>query len=114
MPLYMVQAAYTSDAWSRLVQRPENRADALRPMIERLGGKMLGWYYSMGEYDVVMMVELPSDVAAAAAAMAIAAGKAVRAIRTTQLLTAEEGFDALLLAQGAGYQPPVGAEAPGR
>ena len=108
MPTYMIQAAYANEAWARLVQRPENRAEALRPVIERLGGKMVSWYYALGDYDVVVLAELPSDIAAAAASMAIAAGKAVKAIKTTQLLNPEEGFDALLLAQGAGYPPPGG------
>jgi len=108
MPTYMIQAAYSNEAWARLVQRPENRAEALRVVIERLGGKMLAWYYALGDYDVVVLVDLPSDIAAAAASMAMAAGKAVKAIKTTQLLNPEEGFDALLLAQGAGYQPPGG------
>jgi|RhiMetdeSRZDD1v2_1073273.scaffolds.fasta_scaffold654792_1 uncharacterized protein with GYD domain len=108
MPTYMLQAAYANEAWAKLVQRPENRAEALKVVIERLGGKMLSWYYALGDYDVVVMMELPSDIAAAAASMAVAAGKAVKAIKTTQLLSPEEGFDALLLAQGAGYQPPGG------
>ena len=37
MPTYMVQAAYTSTAWGKLVQRPENRMEAMRPVIEKLG-----------------------------------------------------------------------------
>jgi len=38
--------------------------------------------------------------------MAVAAGGAVKAITTTPLMSPEDGFDALLLAQGAGYRPP--------
>jgi hypothetical protein len=30
----------------------------------------------------------------------------VKAITTTPLMSADDGFDALLLAQGAGYRPP--------
>ena len=108
MPLYMIQASYTSEAWSRLVQRPEDRAGALKPVIDRLGGQLLSWYYSFGDYDVVVMVDLPSNITAAAASMAIAAGKAVKDIKTTALMSPDDGFDAMLLAQGAGYQPPTG------
>lgn len=107
MSLYMIQAAYTNEAWARLVQRPENRAEALKPMLERLGGRLVAWYWAFGEYDVMMLAELPDDKTAAAASMAVAAGKAVKGIKTTQLLSPEEGFDALVLAQGAGYQPPA-------
>lgn len=106
MPTYMVQAAYTSGAWSKLVQRPENRMEALKPVVEQLGGQILAWYYTFGEYDVVVLFEVPSTVNAAAASMAIAAGGAVKEIKTTTLMSPEEGFDAMLLAQGAGYRPP--------
>ena len=106
MATYMIQAAYTNDAWSRLVQRPEDRAEALRPVVERLGGQLLAWYYCFGDYDVMALVELPNNVNAAALSMAAAAGKAVRTVMTTPLMTPEEGFDAMLLAQGAKYVPP--------
>jgi uncharacterized protein with GYD domain len=108
MATYMVQAAYTSTAWSKLVQRPENRMEALRPVIEKLGGQLLGWYYTWGDYDVVVLFEVPGNVNAAAASMAIAAGGAVKEIKTTPLMSPEDGFDAMLLAQGAGYRPPGG------
>jgi hypothetical protein len=35
----MVQAAYTSTAWSKLVEQPEHRIEALKPVIEKLGAK---------------------------------------------------------------------------
>jgi uncharacterized protein with GYD domain len=108
MATYMVQAAYTSVAWSKLVQRPENRMEALRPVVEQLGGKLLSWYYTWGDYDVVVLFDVPSNVNAAAVSMAVAAGGAVKEIKTTPLMSPEEGFDAMLLAQGAGYRPPGG------
>ena len=106
MPTYMVQAAYTSTAWNKLVQRPENRMEALKPVIAQLGGEILAWYYSFGEYDVVVLFEVPGNVNAAAVSMAIAGSGAVKEFKTTVLMSPEEGFDAMLLAQGAGYRPP--------
>jgi hypothetical protein len=40
--------------------------------------------------------------------MAIAGSGAVKEFKTTILMSPDEGFDALLLAQGAGYRPPGG------
>jgi len=37
MPIYMVQASYTSAAWNKLVQRPENRMEANGPGPTRQG-----------------------------------------------------------------------------
>ncbi|HLF48705.1 MAG TPA: GYD domain-containing protein [Methylomirabilota bacterium] len=108
MPTYMVQASYTNTAWGKLVQRPENRMEALRPVVEKLGGKLLAWYYTWGDYDVMVLLDVPGNINAAAASMAIAAGGAVKDIKTTPLMSPDEGFDAMLLAQGAGYRPPGG------
>ena len=80
--------------------------EALRPVIEKLGGKVHAWYYCWGDYDVVVFFDVPDNVNAAAASMAVAAGGAVK--ETTHLLSPDEGFDAMLLAQGAGYRPPGG------
>jgi uncharacterized protein with GYD domain len=108
MPIYMVQASYTTAAWNKLVQRPENRMEALKPVVDKLGGRLLDWYYSFGDYDVVVLFEVPGNVNAAAFSMAIAGSGAVKEFRTTILMSPDEGFDALLLAQGAGYRPPGG------
>ncbi|HWN02542.1 MAG TPA: GYD domain-containing protein [Candidatus Dormibacteraeota bacterium] len=108
MPKFMVQASYTSPAWNKLVQRPENRMEALRPVVEKLGGEIIAWYYAFGDYDVVVLFDVPSNVNAAAFSMAIAGSGAVKDFKTTILMTPDEGFDALLLAQGAGYRPPGG------
>src|ERR1700730_5524609 len=108
MPTFMVQASYTSPAWNKLVQRPENRMEALRPVVEKLGGEIIAWYYAFGDYDVVVLFDVPSNVNAAAFSMAIAGSGAVKDFKTTILMSPDEGFDALLLAQGAGYRPPGG------
>jgi len=106
MPTFMVQASYTNTAWGKLVQRPENRMEALQPIMERLEGKILSWYYTFGDYDVVVMFEVPNNITAAAVSMAIAGSGAVKAFKTTVLMSPDEGFDAMLLAQGAGYHQP--------
>ena len=108
MPTYMVQAAYTSTAWNKLVQRPENRMEALKPVIARLGGEILAWYYTFGDFDVVVIFDAPSNINAAAAGMAIAGSGAVKDFKTSVLMSPDDGFDAMLLAQGAGYRPPGG------
>ena len=53
------------------MQRPENRMEALRPVIEKLGGKLHAWYYCWGDYDVVVLFDVPTIVNAAAASMAV-------------------------------------------
>ncbi len=80
--------------------------EALRPVIERLGGRLESAYYAFGDYDVIFIVEVPDNVTAAALALAANAGGALKAVRTTPLMTLEEGMEALRKAGGAGYRPP--------
>jgi len=106
MPQYLVQAAYTPDAWAAMVKSPQNRLEAVRPVIEKLGGKTQGGWLSFGEYDIVVICELPNNVSAAAFSMAASAGGAVKALKTTPLMTVEEAMEAMRKAGGVGYRPP--------
>ena len=106
MPYYLVQAAYTSEAWTGLVKRPQDRARALRPIAKQLKGRLVSFYLAFGDYDVAGVAEFPDNQSAAAFAMAASAGGAVRAIKTTPLMTVQEGMQAMRKAKRAGYRPP--------
>jgi len=106
MARYLLQVAYTSEAWAAQVKTPQNRIEAVRPVVERLGGHLECAYYAFGEYDVVAILEMPDNVSAAAFSLAAAAGGAAKAIKTTPLMTVEEGIEAMRKASGAGYRPP--------
>jgi uncharacterized protein with GYD domain len=106
MPLYMFQAAYTSEAWKAQIDNPQNRIEQVRPMIESQGGKILGAYYAFGEYDLVIILEAPDNVSVSALALAAAAGGAVKAQKTTPLMSIEEGMEAMRRASRTGYRPP--------
>ena len=106
MPHYLYQVAYTPEAWAKLVEKPQNRIDAVRPVIERLGGKVENFWMAFGEYDVVGLCEMPNNVNAAAFSIAASAGGAVKSFRTTPLLEIEEGIDAMRRASDRGYTPP--------
>ena|SRR5215471_19100163 len=105
MPLYMSQAAYTSESLAAQIKDPQDRIEAVRPMGEAMGVKILFGGYPFGEYDVLLISEAPDDTAIASVALAVAAGGAVKAIKTTRLLSGEEWVEALRKAQGSGYQP---------
>ena len=106
MAHYLVQAAYTSEGWAALVKQPQNRLEAVRPVVTRLGGKLDQWI-SFGDYDIVALLEMPDNESAAAFSMAVSAGGAVKAVKTTPLMTFEEGIAAMGKAGESGYKPPT-------
>jgi uncharacterized protein with GYD domain len=105
MPTYMIQGAYNSEGLSAVVKNPQDRFQAVKPAIEKVGGKLIDAYYSFGDYDFVVIVEMPDNVSAAALLLSFGAGGTVRLTKTTLLLTANEGVQAMKKASGTGYKP---------
>lgn len=105
MSLYLYQGAYTSDSIAAQMKNPEDRLEAVRPAIEAHGGKLVAGGYSFGEYDVVALCDMPSDTAMASFVLAVGAGGAVRAGKTTKLLNGQEWVEALRGASGSQYRP---------
>ena len=114
MPLFLSQVAYTQEAWQALITNPQNRIEAIRPAVEKLGGKVVAGYFSFGDYDIIAITEMPDNVAAAALAMAFASGGACKSVKTTPLMTTAEGLDALHKAANSGYKPIAASAVGGR
>jgi uncharacterized protein with GYD domain len=106
MPYYLVQAAYTPEAWGAMVKNPQDRIAAVRPAVESVGGKIDAGYIAFGEYDFVAIAEFPDNAAAAAFSVATSSRGALKAIKTTPLLTMAEAQDAMKKAGSVQYEPP--------
>lgn len=106
MPFYLIQASYGAQTTAAMIKNPQDRAAAIRPMIERMGGKLHGLWFAFGKYGVVAIAEMPDNVDAAAISMAIGASGAMSAYRTTPLMTMVEATEAMKKAGGVGYQGP--------
>ena len=107
MPHFLTQVAYNEQAWQSLVSNPQNRLDAIRPVIDKLGGRIVNAYFAFGDYDFVLITELPDNVSAAALAIAASAGGACKSVKTTPLMENAEGLEALRKAATSGYRAPT-------
>ncbi|HYB91198.1 MAG TPA: GYD domain-containing protein [Candidatus Binataceae bacterium] len=95
MAYYMLQAAFADVSWTAMARKPQDRMEAFRPVVEKAGGKLVGYWFSLGEYDSLVIVEVPDNVSAASLSIAVTAGGAFKALKTTALLTAKEGAEAM-------------------
>jgi uncharacterized protein with GYD domain len=109
MASYLVQASYTSEALASLVKNPENRAEIVKKTAKKLGGKLSGSWLSFGEYDLVMIVEMPDNVSMASFAIAASAGGSLKDVKTTALMSTDEALSAVKKASKSGYKP-IGAK----
>ena len=95
MALYMTQFAYTAEAWAALAKNPVDRGPAVNALFESVGGRLIGLYYCLGEYDGIVISEAPDDTSVTAALIAVVGAGHIKAIRTTTLLSADEMVAAL-------------------
>ena len=106
MAHYMFQVSFTSEAWAKMVREPQNREQAIRPVIEKLGGRLIGYWFAFGESDAVVIVQMSDNVSAAAASLAATASGAVKSLKTTVLMSVDESMQAMRKAVAAGYRAP--------
>jgi uncharacterized protein with GYD domain len=109
MSMYLFQAAYTPESWKFQVERQQNPKERITQLAEGVGGHVESVFYAFGEYDIIILAEMPNEDAAAAFSLAATAGGSVKAIKTTPLMTVETGLQAMRKAAEAGksYTPPI-------
>ena len=105
MPFFLQQVNYTPEALAKLIANPQDRFEAVRGPIEKLGGKIKDSYFAFGPSDAVLITEMPDNISAAAIALAFAAGGSCRTCQTTPLMTNTEAMVAMRKAGMCGYQP---------
>jgi len=109
MSYFLFQVSYGPEAWAAMVNNLQDRSQAVEPAIQKLGGKMERFWLSFGGYDIVGVVEMPDNVSAAAFSVAISAGGACKNVKTTPLLTTQEGIEVMRKAATCGYKPASAA-----
>ena len=106
MAHYMLQFTYTPEAWATLAKNPQDRSKPIKELVEKLGGQLLGLYYCFGEYDGIVLTELPDDVTAAATAFLALTPGHVKEVKTIKLFTVEETMQAMRMAGSVSFQGP--------
>jgi uncharacterized protein with GYD domain len=106
MAKYLFKASYTAAGAKGLASEGGvSRKNQVEKMLAELGGRLESMYYAFGETDVYGIGELPDNVSAAAASLAINASGAV-STTIVPLITPEEMDQAA--EKVVAYRPPGG------
>lgn len=98
MPIYITQGRYTREAIKGMVVKPEDRADQVSRLMSKAGGRLIGHYFTFGEYDFLVIAEMPGELQMAAALLAAASGGGVTDLRTTVAMSSTEATGAFAAA----------------
>lgn len=108
MPHYLIQASYSAQSISGLISSGEDRSGVITSLVEGMGGKVESQYQCFGDYDVMIVLELPDNVSMAALSMVAGASGGLTNFKTTVLIPISQGVEAARKAAGIGYRPPGG------
>ena len=108
MPLFITYASYSNAGAKGLVEKPADRSEAIKALVEKAGGKFKELYMTTGSNDVVLITEMPDGSDAVALGLAVTASGSVSKTTTVRAWTAKE-FKAIAekAAKYSGdYKPP--------
>jgi uncharacterized protein with GYD domain len=90
MAKFLLKASYTTEGVKGFMKDGgTGRRAAVQKAVEGLGGTIESFYFSFGESDVYVVLDLPDSTSAAALSLAVNSGGAVQ-LQTIPLLTPEE------------------------
>jgi uncharacterized protein with GYD domain len=110
MPLFITQGRFTHEYIRGGLAKPEDRHAVISRLIEQAGGKLVSLYITLGQYDFLVVSEMPDAKAASTLALVAAGGGGIEGSVTTQAFTTAEAKD-MFEAAGrlAGGYKPMGA-----
>ena len=90
MTTFITQARFTKDGLNRMIAAPEDRAEIVGRLIGQVGGKLIAYYLTSGEYDILLIFEGPSYEDTVPALIVAAAESGVADLKTVTALTLSE------------------------
>jgi len=105
MPTFVTQGRLTGGYVQSGLTRPEDRQAALSKVCEEAGGRLIMLLFTLGEYDFLLISEMPDAMAAAAVALAATGGGGMQGSVTIQAFTTAEAKELFSKAGKISYKP---------
>lgn len=90
MSHYILLINWTEQGIGKINESP-GRYSSFKASVEKAGGKLIGGYYTFGEYDVVIIIEAPNDEAVMSLMLKVGSAGNVKT-KTLKAFTAEEAI----------------------
>lgn len=114
MPMYLARVKLSKEFMNAVVDRPEDRITTTTKLLKGIGGRLHNYFFAFGEYDIILLFDLPDNVSAASLSMVLSASSSATEIEITPLLTMQEAVEAMHRSSEAMavYKPPTGSKPP--
>ena len=110
MTVYITQGRYTREAIAGMINKPEDRAEAASALAKAVGGKLLDYYVTFGEYDFLVIFDGgkgKSETDFMGALLAAAASGGLTDLKTTVAVRSKDATKAMRAAKRVikGFKP---------
>jgi uncharacterized protein with GYD domain len=94
MSIYILRGRYNSESLKGMMASPEDRETAIAKVVEKAGGKVIGYYVTFGEDDWLLIIDCPSNEVALSIAIVAAAGGSITDTKTSVAMTSKQAMAA--------------------
>jgi len=109
MSRYAISASYVPEHWDRLIAHPAASTAGFRRIVESLGATLESFDYTLGDSDLLAIIDAPDPTTQVAVSVGLAATNVFKAVVTRELVAPDVIVAALLMLQ-AGRNGDPGAE----
>lgn len=90
MALFITQGRFTREYLTGGLAKPEDRQAAISRLCEQAGGRMISLYFTLGQYDFMVISEMPDAQTASVLALVASGGGGITESVTSQAFTPAE------------------------
>lgn len=108
MAKYAIFFDLTSHAVKGMMERPSDRERVVGNLLSGVGGTLDAYYWMLGHYDGMVIVDVPDSISAAAVSVAVSSTGAFGHLETHELFPASQFDQIIEAAKGLSYFPPGG------
>ena len=106
MAKYLVLFTFKGETLRLFMNKPSDRAAVVGEAAESVGGRLESYYWMLGQYDGLAILDLPDSTAAARLAMTVSSTGAFTHLETHELFSAEQVLQLLQGADTVEYAAP--------
>ena len=108
MPVFITYASYSHSGVKGLIDKPADRSETIKALVEKGGGKFVALYMTTGTNDIVLITEVADGSDAVAMGMAVAASGSLSKLETVRAWTSSEfkGIAEKAARVASAYKPP--------
>ncbi len=108
MPKYFLEFSYSNEAIKNLTEWPEGRSEAVRDLVESAGESLESYYLMFGQFEGLVIFDVPSPDLASAIALAVSRTGVVTHLEVHELVNPDQLPSIAIRAKALTYKPPGG------